>query len=74
MQGEMFLTEQTVTRKAPRRIPVRAFNGEQAAQVLADARFDKGLEVIGFTKGQFSFVDLIQAVLLKTGPAGILRF
>ncbi len=35
-------------------------------QGLAD-----GLDVFGFTKGQFSFVDLINAVLDFTGPATV---
>ncbi len=30
-----------------------------------------GLDVLGFTKGQFSFVDLIDAVLDVTGPATV---
>ncbi len=37
-----------------------------AIQGLAD-----GLDVFGFTKGQFSFVDLIDAVLDCTGPAAV---
>lgn len=68
---DLFSTDQTITRKAPRRKPVRAFAGEQAAHVLDKAQFGKGVEIMGFTKGQFSFVDLIQAVLQKTGPANL---
>lgn len=68
---DMFSNGQTVTRKAPRRKAVRAFKGEQAAHVLAEAGFAKGVEIMGFTKGQFSFVDLIQAVLLRVGPADV---
>ncbi len=30
-----------------------------------------GLDVFGFTKGQFSFVDLIDAVLDLTGPSTV---
>ena len=37
-----------------------------AIEGLAD-----GLDVFGFTKGQFSFVDLIDAVLDLTGPAAV---
>ncbi len=37
-----------------------------AIEGLAD-----GLDVFGFTKGQFSFVDLIDAVLDLTGPATV---
>ena len=67
----LFATETTVTRKVPRRKAVRAFQGEQASHVLDLAEFGKGCEVIGFTAGQFSFVDLIEAVLRKTGPAAM---
>ena len=56
---ELFVSDAAVTRPAKRKAAVRAFNGESARRVLADAKFDHGAEVIGFTKGQFSFVDLI---------------
>ena len=35
----------------------------------AIAGFDKEIEIYGFTKGQFSLLNLIQAVFLFTGPA-----
>lgn len=68
----LFQTETTVTRQvAKKRVVVRAFAGEQARHVLASAKFVRGSEIFGFTKGQFSFVDLIEGVLSFTGPADI---
>lgn len=43
------------------------FGQERAAEALAD--FNEHGEAIGFSKGQFSFVELIDALLDKTGPA-----
>jgi len=37
----------------------------------AIAGLEDGLDIFGFTKGQFSFVDLIDAVLGITGPAKV---
>jgi len=37
----------------------------------AVAGFKKGVEIFGFTKGQFSFIDLIRALLDTTGPAAL---
>lgn len=42
---------------------------ETAAEAIKD--FSKELDVFGFTKGQFSLIELIEAVLEKTGPAKI---
>ena len=37
----------------------------------AIAGLEDGLDILGFTKGQFSFVDLIDAVLGITGPSSV---
>jgi hypothetical protein len=58
-----------VARPVPARKRIRAFNGEGALTALRDAGFGPGLEVFGFNKGQFSFIDLIEACLEFTGPA-----
>jgi hypothetical protein len=59
-----------VTPKA-RRKTVRVFEDVRAKQVLTEARFARGTEVHGFTRGQFSFIDLIEAILSHTGPADV---
>ena len=41
--------------------------GETAREALAE--FDKDTSIFGFTKGQFSLIDALRAVLDKTGPA-----
>lgn len=38
-----------------------------AAEAIKD--FAKGIEIYGFTKGQFSIIDIMRAVLELTGPA-----
>lgn len=58
-----------VSRPSGRRSVVRAFNGETAERALKDAGFGKGREAFGFNKGQFSFIDLVEAALTYTGPA-----
>jgi hypothetical protein len=40
---------------------------QTAAEALAG--FDRETQIVGFTKGQFSIVDLIRATLAFTGPA-----
>lgn len=62
--GELF----AVSRPVKRRSVVRAFAGETALQALRQAGFDRGRECFGFNKGQFSFVDLIEAVGDIIGP------
>lgn len=42
---------------------------ETAAQALAD--LDHQTQILGFTKGQFSVIDLIRAALAITGPAAL---
>ena len=50
---------------------------EQGASVCVDtaraalAGFDRGSHVFGLTKGQFSMIDLVAAVLDQTGPAEV---
>jgi hypothetical protein len=41
---------------------------ESAAEAVAELERD-GMELFGLTRGQFSLTDLLQAVLVKTGPA-----
>jgi len=45
----------------------KLFNKESAIE--ATKEFEKNVDVFGFTKGQFSLIDLIEATLDKTGPA-----
>lgn len=40
---------------------------QTAAEAIAG--FDRDVEIYGFTKGQFSVIDLIEATLAYTGPA-----
>lgn len=58
-----------ISRPVTRRKVVRAFNGEGAHQALESAGFGPRREVFGFNKGQFSFIDIIDAALQYTGPA-----
>lgn len=60
-----------VARKTTRKRVVRAFNGETAKRALDTAGFGPGIEAFGFNKGQFSFIDLIEAALAYTGPAEV---
>lgn len=45
----------------------RLFQGETAIRALRGCEWGKGREMFGFTKGQFSFVDLIEAATEYTG-------
>ncbi|MEZ5781836.1 MAG: hypothetical protein R3D70_09425 [Rhizobiaceae bacterium] len=58
-----------ISRPVSKRSTVRAFAGETATQALREAGWGSGRECFGFNKGQFSFVDLIEAVGNWTGPA-----
>ncbi|ABN75764.1 hypothetical protein [Cereibacter sphaeroides] len=60
-----------VSRPTTRKRRVRAFNGETARHALKEAGFDKGRECFGFNKGQFSFIDLLEAALHYTGPGKV---
>jgi len=43
----------------------------QESATVAVERFTQDVDVFGVTKGQFSLIDLIQAVVAKTGPADL---
>ena len=57
------------TRVAPRRQISRLVRGENAETALEG--LDHGVEILGFTKGQFSLIDLVIACLRRTGPAHV---
>jgi hypothetical protein len=60
-----------IARPAARfRRELRDLRRKQTAEE-AIAGLKKGVELYGFTKGQFSMVDLILALLRKTGPARV---
>lgn len=60
----------TVThRPKQRRKMIRAFNAEGAAQAIGALK--PGCEIYGFTKGQFSLIDVIEHCLNQTGPAHV---
>lgn len=63
------MSEFAVSRPVGKRTVNRAFNGETALSALRGAGWGVGRECFGFNKGQFSFVDLIEAVGEWTGPA-----
>jgi len=48
---------------------IRAVRGESAAKAIGDLKPD--CEIFGFTKGQFSCIDLIEHCLNETGPADV---
>jgi len=56
-------------RKRVRREVVRAVNTESAARAIGT--LEPGCEIYGFTKGQFSCIDLIEHCLNCTGPADV---
>jgi len=56
-------------RKKKRREAVRAFSGESAGKAVG--ALTPGCEIYGFTKGQFSLIDLIEHCLNCTGPADV---
>jgi len=56
-------------RKQKRRKTVRAFSGESAGKAVG--ALTPGCEIYGFTKGQFSLIDLIEHCLTCTGPADV---
>jgi len=60
-----------VSRPTKRKTPIRAFAGESAKAALDAAGFGKDREAFGFNKGQFSFIDLIEAAIAYTGPADV---
>ena len=58
-----------IGRKCDKRVIKRSFAGETALDALKSADFGRGREVFGFNRGQFSSIDLLDAVLTYTGPA-----
>ncbi len=58
-----------VRKQSPTTKYKRLIRGENARQAVR--QFEKDVELFGFTKGQFSLIDLISATLEKTGPAKI---
>jgi len=56
-------------RKQKRRTMIRAFSAESAAMAVGD--LTPGCEIYGFTKGQFSLIDLVEHCLTCTGPADV---
>lgn len=56
--------------KKPRARKIEANRYDAAEQMLAK-RDLKGIELFGFTQGQFSLMELVQAVLARTGPADV---
>ena len=55
-------------RPVKKRKMVRVNKSSTALKMLKDVGFGKGLEMSAFTIGQFSKIDLIEAVLKYTGP------
>lgn len=65
--GEVPMTTPHATRpsrRAPKLVKAPSQTAQQAIGTLTP-----GCRVIGFTKGQFSLIDLVRAVLEQTGPA-----
>jgi hypothetical protein len=56
-------------REKKRREYVRSFAGESASKSIGT--LTPGCEIYGFTKGQFSLIDLIEHCLACTGPADV---
>ncbi|MDO8606742.1 MAG: hypothetical protein Q7R40_09420 [Phaeospirillum sp.] len=54
---------------APRQPKLKLLPTETAREALG--KLELGGRVLGFTKGQFSLIDLMQAVLEQTGPADV---
>ena len=64
------LTSPTVflqKRPSSTRVIKRLTRGESAAQALSD--WSPGMDCFGFTKGQFSLLELIATIIDKIGPA-----
>jgi len=68
VQAENAACKMTFASPAERNRFFKSFmRGENAAE--ATEEFSKDSSVFGFTKGQFSLIDIIRAALDKTGPA-----
>ena len=66
--AERAAVKMTFASPAERNRFFRSFiRGESAREALAE--FNRETAIFGFTKGQFSLIDLLRAALEKTGPA-----
>jgi hypothetical protein len=64
------LKQKTIFKRKPaKRKLTRQFNAETASRAIG--RIEKGSEIFGFTKGQFSKIDVIEHCLEQTGPADV---
>lgn len=52
-----------------RRCTIRRFGSSSAREAIGE--LTPGMELFGFTKGQFSFTDVLVALLEQTGPADV---
>lgn len=66
LKAETVFNLPTVSKK---REIVRLFRRETAGEAIN--KFSKTMDVFGFTKGQFSLIELLEAVLEKTGPGDL---
>ena len=58
-----------IGRDGARRIKTRAVNVADAARAVEG--FEPGVMMTGITKGAFSMLDLIEAIVAETGPADV---
>ena len=63
------LTAPHVHRSPPRNREIRECFSQSARAAIGD--IEPGCEIFGFTKGQFSLMDVIVALLEQTGPASV---
>ena len=66
LRAETVVNLPTVSKK---REFLKLFRKETAVQAIS--KFSKEMGVFGFTKGQFSLIELLEAVLDKTGPGNL---
>ena len=59
-----------IYKRKPRKPRKRFFSTAQAAEYIGD--ITKNTEIFGFTKGQFSIIDIIEHILNTTGKANIM--
>lgn len=58
-----------VVHRPARRRQARSFAVGDASEAIGT--LERGCEVFGLTKGQFSAIDLLQAIIAQTGPADV---
>ena len=64
------LKENTVFRRDKVKRDIRSgLRGETAAMVIGDIQ--PGCEIFGFTKGQFCCINILEHLLMQTGPADV---